>query len=343
MIVLNGEPFTRFNLRSLYPFAHQIIVVEGACRAAAAVATPDGHSIDGTLNVLREFQQRKDPEKKITIVTAVDEGYADGFWPEKDEMSQAYARRATGNYLWQVDSDEFYHEEQLTRLTALLERKSPDTVSFPMICFWGGLDYVADSFNLIRDNTSEYHRLFAWGPDYTYKTHRPPTVLDGDGIDLRKKVWWQSRELKKMGIFLYHYSLLFPHQVFNKVSYYTSRDQESTYSSWEDSVYRRLERPFRVHNACQHIGWLRRFSGEHPSIVRDMMADIADGRLHITQRDCSDVEQLLSKRRYLAATRILDCCAQFMAIQPNQSLYKVYASLRARIRRFLNLTDTYLA
>jgi hypothetical protein len=29
MIVLNGEPFLRYNLRVLYPFAHQIIVVEG--------------------------------------------------------------------------------------------------------------------------------------------------------------------------------------------------------------------------------------------------------------------------------------------------------------------------
>lgn len=32
MIVLNGEPFTRYNLRALYPFAHEIIVVEGAAR-----------------------------------------------------------------------------------------------------------------------------------------------------------------------------------------------------------------------------------------------------------------------------------------------------------------------
>ncbi len=29
IIVLNGEPFTRYCLRSLYPFAHEIIVVEG--------------------------------------------------------------------------------------------------------------------------------------------------------------------------------------------------------------------------------------------------------------------------------------------------------------------------
>ena len=49
MIVLNGEPFIRYNLRALYPFAHQIIVVEGAAPAAANIATGDGHSSDGTL------------------------------------------------------------------------------------------------------------------------------------------------------------------------------------------------------------------------------------------------------------------------------------------------------
>ena len=48
-------------------------------------------------------------KNKITIITAEDEGYPDGFWPgEKLEQSQAYAKRATGNYLWQVDIDEFY-------------------------------------------------------------------------------------------------------------------------------------------------------------------------------------------------------------------------------------------
>ena len=29
IIVFNGEPFTRYCLRALYPFAHEIIVVEG--------------------------------------------------------------------------------------------------------------------------------------------------------------------------------------------------------------------------------------------------------------------------------------------------------------------------
>src|SRR3546814_13971834 len=56
----------------------------------------------------------EDPEDKVVIVTAEDEGHPDGFWPgEKDEQSRAYAKRATGNYLWQIDVDEFYRSEDI--------------------------------------------------------------------------------------------------------------------------------------------------------------------------------------------------------------------------------------
>ena len=142
LIVLNGEPFTRYNLRALYPHAHQIIVVEGAARAARAVATPDGHSRDGTLGILRRFQEEEDPQSKVTVVTAEDEGHGDGFWPgEKDEQSQAYARRATGDYLWQVDIDEFYRAEGIDVVLAMLRADpSISAVSVRQMTFWGGLE-----------------------------------------------------------------------------------------------------------------------------------------------------------------------------------------------------------
>ena len=171
MIVLNGEPFTRYNLRSIYPWAHQIIVVEGACKAAVAVASSTGHSTDGTLEVLRRFQADEDPEKKLIIVTAEDEGHSDGFWPgEKHEMSQAYAKRATGNYLWQVDVDEFYKEDDMRDIIALLENGSTQ-ISFPMIQFWGGIDF-RENGEFLSVHFKQVHRIFAWGKDYSYTTHR---------------------------------------------------------------------------------------------------------------------------------------------------------------------------
>ena len=66
IIVLNGEPFVRYNLRSLYPFAHEIIVVEGAAPAAAGIATADGHSRDSTLDTLWRFKAEEDHEQKIS-------------------------------------------------------------------------------------------------------------------------------------------------------------------------------------------------------------------------------------------------------------------------------------
>lgn len=333
MIVLNGEPFVRYNLRSLYPYAHQIIVVEGACPPATAVATTDGHSTDGTLESLYAFQRNEDPEGKVVIVTAQDEGHQNGFWPGKDEMSKAYAKRATGNYLWQVDSDEFYHGDQLAKLITILEKERPDSVSFPMLTFWGSLDYVVDSFYLIRDNAREYHRLFSWGPGFSYETHRPPTVLDERGVDLRCKKWICARQVEKKGIFLYHYSLLFPLQVFNKVSYYKARANNAM-DTWEDVVYRRLEKPFRAHNVYWHIGWLERFRGPHPAAVTAMMSDIEAAKIDVQTRDCADVERLLSDFRYIIACRVLSLCAGFMSYPAVYFIYRIYMGSLNRVNKF---------
>lgn len=138
IIVLNGEPFTRYCLRSLYPFAHEIIVVEGGHESALDVSTPDGHSTDGTLETLRAFKREEDPEDKVQIVVR------DGPWPQKDELgnsktpqSRAYAERATGDYLWQVDIDEFYRPEEMRTVLDLLKGDPGVTaVSFNVHPFW---------------------------------------------------------------------------------------------------------------------------------------------------------------------------------------------------------------
>ena len=76
----------------------------------------------------------------------------DGFWSEKDEQSQAYAERASGDYLWQVDIDEFYQPEDVRVVLGML-RDDPGitAVSFDQITFWGGFDYVVDGWYLWRD------------------------------------------------------------------------------------------------------------------------------------------------------------------------------------------------
>lgn len=304
IIVLNGEPFTRYTLRSLYPFAHEIIVVEGATLTAADIATPDGHSTDGTLKALYRFKAEEDPENKVQIVTR------NGFWGEKDEQSQAYAERATGDYLWQVDIDEFYKSEDMRTLLEML-RDDPEitSVSFKMITFWGGFDYITDGWYL-RQGAEIYHRLFKWGAGYRYATHRPPTVHNPQGQDLRQIKWVNGHELYKRGVQLYHYSVLFPKQVSDKAKYYAA----GPWGEYSDGIVRwasenfftTIQRPFQVHNVHMYPSWIRRFRGQHPEQIQRMRQDIETGQLDVVCRDNQDLEVLLSLPSYRVGRWLLE-------------------------------------
>lgn len=301
IIVLNGEPFTRYCLRSLYPFAHQIVVVEGGHEDTRAVATPDGHSIDGTLDALRRFKAEEDPLDKLEIVTR------DGFWPKTDELgrhrthqSRAYAERATGDYLWQVDIDEFYRPEDMQAVIAMLrERRDVSAVSFRTRSFFGGLRYVAESWDHL-DGTRDFNRLFRWGPGYSYVTHEPPTVVDDRGRDLRTLHWVRADDMARRGVFLYHYESLIPWQVEQKVRIY--QDEKPDWCAglvdWAQSSYFHLHHPYRVHREYRSPSWLRRFDGSHPPEAVRMMSDVVMGRTIQSPRGTEDIESLLQRWWY---------------------------------------------
>lgn len=309
MIVLNGEPFTRYNLRSLYPHAHQIIVAEGATSFARGSAREDGHSRDGTLETLRRFQREEDPLGKITVVTAEDEGHPNGFWPgEKNEMSQAYARRATGDWLWQVDADEFYRDEDfLWTFELIKERPAITVVTFAQYKFFATPDYYVDGpFMWGRVPGREYHRLFRWAPGYRYTEHRPPTVVDERGRDLRGLSWADSQTTGSRGIRLFHYSMLFPSQVAQKSDYYLAhgwpgREQEKL---WREQSWDRLRRPFHVHNVQSTIGWVEHYRGSQPGQALRMWQDIRNGDFDLRLRPTSDIE-LVIRNPLFRATRTL--------------------------------------
>jgi hypothetical protein len=301
IIVLNGNPFVKYCLRSIYPFAYEIIVVEGGHESTKSVTTKDGHSIDGTLESLYEFKKEEDPENKLQIITR------NGHWPQKDELGndrtpqcQAYAERATGDYLWQIDIDEFYKPEDMQYvINMLLNDPSISMVSFITYTFWGSPKYISDCWQL-RRGSSEYHRLFKWGKNYQYVTHEPPTVVDEMGRNLRELNWVRGKYLKKKNIFMYHYSLLFPAQIRQKTILY--REEKPEYCEkiieWADNCFFKLGDPYRVHNLYNSPSWLEKFSGNHPPEINNMMRDIYDGIITFELRRTDDIEKLLGSSSY---------------------------------------------
>jgi hypothetical protein len=335
IIVLNGEPFTRYCLRSLYPFAHEIIVVEGGHEACRAVTTPDGHSVDGTLDALRRFKQQEDPEDKVTIVTR------DGFWPQRDELgrdrtpqSRQYAQRATGDYLWQVDIDEFYRHEDMRRTLEMLSAQpSVTAVSFLQATFWARPRYRCGGWYEWQGG-STYHRLFKWGPGYEYVTHEPPTVRDARGRDLRDLHWVSAQQMASRGVLLHHYSLLFPWQVEQKTRLYRDEkpDMYGEVLDWAEHSYTRLGHPYHVHNLYELPSWLERWTGSVPHEVLHMMGDVESGRVEADLRPVDDVEALLSTRWYGRGRAVLRAAAPWAA---RARAARRWAGLNAPVPRWL--------
>jgi hypothetical protein len=297
IIVLNGEPFTRYCLRSIYSFAHEIIVVEGGHESTRAITTFDGHSVDGTLETLYKFKHEEDPDNKVQIITR------EGHWPQKDELgndrtpqSRAYADRATGDYLWQIDIDEFYKPEDMHAIIEMLSKDPTITaVSFKTHTFWGSPKYFVDCWAL-RRGAAIYHRLFKWGPQYKYLTHEPPTVINDQGKDLRSINWIRGEHLAEKGVFMYHYSLLFPWQVKQKTLVYQTEKPDTCHEivAWAENNYFQIKNPFRVHNLYKSPSWLGRYLGSHPPEIMRMMEDIDRGLIVTEIRQTQDVENILT-------------------------------------------------
>jgi glycosyltransferase involved in cell wall biosynthesis len=327
IIVFNGQPLTKYCLRSIYPFAHEIIVAEGACVKAKEIATRDGHSTDGTLQALQEFKEQEDPECKVKIVTK------NGFWSEKDEQSQAYAKIASGDYLWQVDIDEFYKPEDILYVMRML-RNNPEitAVSFKILSFWGSFDYRVDGYSL-RQGAAIFYRLFKFGNGYTYVTHRPPTVHDPKGRSMTQLYLVDGYEMARRNIYLYHYSLVFPKQVLDKCEYYKHHEwrQCKTILEWAEKNFMRIENPYRVYITHTHLSWLERYKGTHPLEIYRLMKDIEDKHIKIELRPTEDIERLLRKKSYWLGRLALKVIGFFynpIAIRAIPILIKLFSYFR---------------
>ncbi len=301
IIVLNGEPFTRYCIRALYPHAFEIIISEGACDGAKGVATSDGHSSDGTLAILKEIKKSEDPENKITIVTAEDEGHKNGFWPgEKLEQCQAFAKRANGDYLWQIDIDEFYHKKDIIHIKEMLDNDDSITcISFRQFSFWGGFDYIVDSWYFKR-YLPEIYRVFKWGKGFQYVSHRPPTVINSLGKNMKDINFLNAEQTDKLGFRMYHYSFVFPTQVREKAKYYANAEWSKRKEAewWANEVFVNLSYPYRVFSISWVPSWLEPFRKIHPEIISSLVEDIRANTIYIELRKTEDIEDLVNSKWY---------------------------------------------
>lgn len=126
--VSQGYPFEK-TIRSLLQFCDEVCVV-------------DGGSTDDTWNVLSQIYSTHPDKIKLQQVVR---DWNHPRFAVFDGLQKAEARKmCTGDYCWQMDSDEVVHEKDAQKIIELCNKfpSNVDVISLPVVEYWGGPDKV---------------------------------------------------------------------------------------------------------------------------------------------------------------------------------------------------------
>lgn len=269
MIVFEGDYVLKECLEQVYPFAEQILIAEGPVSYWQRQGRST--SLDRTNEILDNFP---DPENKISIVH--------GQYLEKDDQCRAYMQfiKPDIDYLWNLDSDEVYKTEDLKRMIEFLKIEKPTSVGVRSCSFYGGFENYLTGFELKTDN---FLRIFKYVNGSTWLTHRPPTIQYPVGANVTRKHVSSDELFEKTGIQMYHYSYVFPDQVFRKINYYKdSVSRQNCIDNYFETVYlpwviatedkrKKIEKGYNgVHEFKPEVRgecYTAKFEGGHPESI----------------------------------------------------------------------------
>ena len=244
MIVFESDFVLRECLEQVYPIAHQILIAEGPVKYWQERGRTT--SEDNTNEILHSFP---DPDKKIKIIH--------GAYTEKDQQCKAYMDHIDPNteYLCNLDADEIYKTKDLNIISDFLSQENPTSVGMHSCTFYGGLDRYLTGF---EQNVDNFLRIFKYIPNSTWLTHRPPTMQYP--ISVTKKHVSSVEMLLQTGVQMYHYSYVFPDQVYKKISYYKDRVSKDRCI---DNYFSNIYMPWMCNNPENRYELERRFIGVH--------------------------------------------------------------------------------
>lgn len=267
MNVLNGVPFIKYQLDSIYKHAHEIIIIEGAYKKFAH-ASLGGRSKDETLSIIESYP---DTQGKIKLITR------EGFYDERKDMCNEFFKYATGDVIWQVDVDEFYSDETHRYVKYLFcNDEKLDQVSFKFFDYYGGFDYIIEGYDESLLDVVRVSRIF---PGMSWLSQRPPTLeLGGEELIPRKKIDGSAMFLK--GHVMHNATMLFDAQVQDKFEYYSvmwpagvAGDQ-----SWFQLSWRNFELKFCVAGMLNALTFVVPRVSVLPEALSQMESDISGGK-----------------------------------------------------------------
>jgi glycosyltransferase involved in cell wall biosynthesis len=214
-ITVNGGFLLNEFIEHYYPICDSLIFVEGATQNwCKGLKLKSCNSTDNTLDIIRKAI-KKDKQNKIFLHTQNTPylekleqiNYGMGLVPDNTD------------FVIQVDDDEYIMYEDFEKIKQLVTERNATYVEYKMINFFKSFFVVG------RGGTSWAYefpipRWFKYHKGCKFTSHRPPTILNEQQINVKDIRPILADELEKLGIFCRHYSYIEEKRVFEKLKYY---------------------------------------------------------------------------------------------------------------------------
>lgn len=168
---ISGYVTTKDCIIQKYPFENCINSMKSFC---SEIVVMDGGSTDGTLE--RLYELAKEDERIKVFVHNVN--WNSRRFAVEDGLQKARARaNCTGDFLWQMDSDEEVNSETVGEIIKLCRQfpKFVDLVSLPVVEYWGSTEKIRIDVNPWK------WRLSRNKPNITHGIPKELRLADEDG------------------------------------------------------------------------------------------------------------------------------------------------------------------
>ena len=263
MNVLNGEPFIKYQLKSIYKFAHEIIIVEGAYKKFRHAAKKF-RSKDKTVKIIKNFY---DPKNKIKLIVKNE------YYEDRMEMCNEFMKFISGDVIWQIDVDEFYDDKTHKIVNELFSKdKQLDQISFKFYNYYKTLEWIINGYN---ESLIDVIRINRAVKGMRWINQRPPTLaLKNKIISPRKKI--NGNEMKNDGHLMHNLTMLFDEQVKNKFIYYSKKSRAvfSGHDRWYYDSWKNYEEKFSVSGFKNSVTYLTKRKHKITKILENFSNDI---------------------------------------------------------------------
>ena len=175
-----------------YPWKQSITSLLGFCDEVVVV---DGGSDDGTWEALQDWASAEDRLK----VFKVERDWSHTRHAVFDGQQKAEARaRCTGDFLWQMDSDEIVHEDHYDKIVGLCKNfpNNVDLISLPVVEYWGSHKKVRMDINPWKWRLSMNKPYITHGiPSQLRKTDSEGNLYSAPGSDGCDYIHTETHEL----------------------------------------------------------------------------------------------------------------------------------------------------